>query len=207
MNQKSIIILIPHFNNPKGLYESLSSISKQEPVNVLIVDDGSQKENKPKETKLKEQYPQISNIICLDNIANRGIEYVLNDGLKYAQEKGYKYIARLDCGDVCHRERFKLQKEFLDTHLDYFLVGSWVNFVDLTGKKVFEFKPETTYDKIEKKMPIANQFSHPAVMFRTSVLEQVGYYPLDRKSAEDYAYFYKFVNNFKTANLSLDQLK
>ncbi len=201
MNKTSILVLIPHFNNLNGLHKSLSSISNQEPVDTLIVDDGSGKKQKPDQATLQEKYPNINKIICINNDKNRGIEYVLNDGLKFAQEQNYEYIARLDCGDLCHPERFKLQKEFLDTYPNHYLVGCWVSFVNLDEQEVFQFKPETKTDNIKKKMPIANQFSHPAVMFRTKAIETVGYYPLNRKAAEDYAYFYNFVDYFETANI------
>jgi len=205
--KSKIILLIPHFNNLKGLHESLASISNQEPVDVLIVDDGSQNNKKPVQTELTDRYPDINNIICLNNDENRGIEHVLNDGLRYAQQHSYDYIARLDCGDTCYPERFKLQKEFLDSHPDYYLVGSWVSFVDMEGNEIFQFKPGIDYKKIKKKFYSSNQFAHPSVMFRVKAINIVGLYPTNKKAAEDYAYFFKFVQKFKTANLPKILLK
>ena len=37
----NIAVLIPHFNNPKGLANSLASIDEEHPIDVVIVDDGS----------------------------------------------------------------------------------------------------------------------------------------------------------------------
>ena len=37
----TLICLIPHYNNPDGLAKSLASIGKDEPCDVLVVDDGS----------------------------------------------------------------------------------------------------------------------------------------------------------------------
>jgi len=205
MKKTSILVLIPHFNNPEGLYKSLKSISNIEPVDVLIIDDGSSIE--PNKEILNTQFPNINKIIYIRNNINRGIEYVLNDGLNYAKEKGYQYIARLDCGDVSDPKRFKVQKEFLDKNKKVYLVGSWVSFIDMKGEEVFLFKPEISHAKIEKRMFISNQFCHPAVMFRTIAIDKIGYYPLNRKAAEDYAYFFKFVKNFKTANIPQILLK
>ena len=198
---KNIIVIIPHYNNLEGLNKSLQSISDLTPVDVLIIDDGSKQDQKPSLKNLEVRYPNIHTIIYLDNTKNRGIEYVLNDGLKYAQEHAYTYIARLDCGDICHPDRFKLQKEFLDNHPDIYLVGSWVSFVDMQGKEIFQFRPKTNQQEIEKKMYFSNQFAHPAVMFRTKSIGKIGNYSLNKKAAEDYDYFFRFVINFSTANI------
>jgi glycosyltransferase involved in cell wall biosynthesis len=201
MTSNIILVLIPHYNNLEGLKQSLSSISNMEPLTVLIVDDGSQSNQKPNQYNLQKEFSNIHQIICINNKINRGIEYVLNDGLKYAQKHDYRYIARLDCGDMCTPDRFKIQKEFLDENPDHYLVGSWVSFVDMNHKELFIFQPECTHIDIKKQMPIANQFCHPAVMFRTDAIKNVGYYPVDRKAAEDYAYFYEFVDSFQVANI------
>lgn len=202
MKTLSIIVLIPHFNNLEGLYKSLESISNIEPVDLLIIDDGSRDSEKPDQEYLEKTYHNINNIIYLNNDANRGIEYVLNDGLKYAEQNNYTYIARLDCGDICHPDRFMLQKEFLREHDNHYLVGSWVSFVDMNNNEIFQFQPKPTHQEIVKEMPIANQFCHPAIMFKVEAINDIGYYPLDRKAAEDYAYFYQFVQKFKTANIA-----
>ena len=200
-----ICVLIPHYNNIEGLETSLASISDEEPVDVLIVDDGSY--IKPDVEELKRKFSYISDIIVIFNNKNRGIEHVLNDGLKYIKDAGYKYIARLDCGDVCFPERFKIQKEFLEQNPDIYLVGSWVEFVDVRGKSLFVFRPPTVYREIRKKMFINNMFIHPVVMFRTKVIEEVGFYPTNYKNAEDYAYFFRISKRFKVANIDRVLLK
>ena len=41
---KEIIIIIPHYNNPKGLYKSVTSIKEKIKIDIIIIDDGSQQE-------------------------------------------------------------------------------------------------------------------------------------------------------------------
>jgi glycosyltransferase involved in cell wall biosynthesis len=200
MQKKSnIAVLIPHYNNIEGLKKSLKSISPIEPVDVIIVDDGSRE--KPKEEELKKEFKQINNIKVLYLEKNKGIEHALNAGLEFILNKGYKYTARLDCGDVNTPDRFKVQKEFLEKNKDIYLVGSWVKFVDLKGDELFIFKPPTEHEEIKKKMFINNVFIHPSVMFRTEVVKYIGFYPTDRKNAEDYAFFFKIIKKFKSANI------
>ncbi|MFA6074538.1 MAG: glycosyltransferase [Negativicutes bacterium] len=213
-----IIVLIPHYNNIEGLYCSLASISACEPVDVLIVDDGSIL--KPDIGDLRERYKEIEYIelICLEK--NSGIEAALNSGLDWIfcrlgnsdfrfriSDLKYRYIARLDCGDICHPERFKLQKEFLNYHLDYGMVGSWAAFVELSGRNLSEDNlnfvvryPETDTG-IRKYMLKNNAFAHPAVMIRTLVLCDIGNYSTSYKGAEDYDLFFRIMQISKVANI------
>jgi glycosyltransferase involved in cell wall biosynthesis len=205
LRKVDICVLIPHYNALRALEKSLASISNFEPVDVVIVDDGSN--IKPDEEELKRKFPQINNIKVILNEKNKGIEHALNDGLKYIIDHNYKYIARLDCGDLCHPKRFKLQKEFLEKNPSVYLVGTWVEFVDLQGNILFKYTPPTNHEEIKRKMCINNMFIHPSVMFRSEAVKEIGFYPTNRKNAEDYAYFFQFVNRFKTANINKFLLK
>ncbi|MEW6584974.1 MAG: glycosyltransferase [Nitrospirota bacterium] len=196
-----VAVLIPHYNNIGGLEKSLSSISDLEPVDVVVVDDGSK--IKPDLRDLKCKFRHINDLSVIGAERNRGIEHALNEGLKLIEKHGeYEYLARLDCGDVCHPERFKIQREFLDRNAGIYLAGSWVSFVDTCGKELFTVKYPVDHEKIKRKMFINNMFIHPSVMFRMSAVERVGYYPTDVKYAEDYAYFFRFVKNLRTANIN-----
>ena len=48
--QSSIIIIIPHYNNAKGLQNSLLSIDEETNVDIIIIDDGS--DEKPLKDRL-----------------------------------------------------------------------------------------------------------------------------------------------------------
>ena len=51
---KELIITIPHFNNPDGLINTISSINESFKIDIIITDDGS--EFKLPENKIKSQY-------------------------------------------------------------------------------------------------------------------------------------------------------
>lgn len=197
----STLVIIPHFNDSSGLESSLRSIGKLEPVHVLVIDDGSNSNHQPVAKNLRKKFPWIHSLVVQFYSKNRGIAFVLNDGLRYARNHGYAYVARLDCRDTCTPDRFRRQIEFLETHPDHYLVGSWATAISEEGKRRFTLKLKADHEDIVKKMPIANQFCHPAVLFRTEAIDKVGYYPTDRLHAEDYAYFFRFVKHFKVANI------
>ena len=189
----NVIILIPHFNNFKGLCDSIFSIEKEEKVDVLIVDDGSTT-SQIKESELLKFQKFNGTISFIYNKENLGIEHVLNQGLKFILEKKvYKYIARLDCGDLCLENRFYLQEKYLKNHLQCKLVGSNAIAIDTNGKELYKTILPENSNTIKNKMYLNAMFLHPTVMFCSSIINEIGYYPTEYKAAEDYAFFFKIV--------------
>lgn len=196
--KNKIILLIPHYNNLIGLQKSIKSIGKEEKVDILIVDDGSDEKQIPRESNFK--YTQGAlNIVKYKH--NKGIENALNYGIKYLiNNNNYKYIARLDAGDTCKEDRFYIQETFLENNEDIFLIGSHVNFLDSDGVYKYTYKVPLNHKHIKRNMFVKNSFIHPSVMYRSSIFN-MGYYPIKYKYTEDYALFYRIVNNYKTANI------
>lgn len=193
-----IIVLIPHFNNVDGLVDSIKSMSSEyDYIDILVIDDGSKE-------ALDEFYLQSvcgKKINVLNNRENRGIEHVLNDGLNFAVQHNYKYIGRLDCGDLCREDRFRLQYDFLEKHKDIGIVGSHVKCVDPQGTFLYDLIMPLEDKVIRKKMYFNAMLIHPTLLFRTEVIEKVGLYPTIYKNAEDYALFFKILPHFKFANI------
>lgn len=203
----NVIVLIPHFNNFSGLCTSLLSIEKDEKVDVLIVDDGSTL-NKIKEDELLKHQKFNGTISFIYNKENLGIEHVLNQGLKHINSVNtYKYIARLDCGDLCLENRFFSQEKYLHDNSNCKLVGSNAVAIDLTGKELYKTTLPEFSNEIKNKMFVNAMFLHPTVMFCTSLINEIGFYPTKYKAAEDYAFFFKIVQKHQTHNIQRFLLK
>lgn len=194
------LLIIPHYNNPTGLAASISSIGKNEKLDIIIVDDGSTEKKVDEELVLKNKHFQGSIIFKYCQI-NRGIEYVLNDGIDYAVKNKYKYISRLDCGDLCVANRFEIQENFLKNNSDYALVGSAVKAVDKNQKFLFNVNNPLTDEEIRKVMKSRCAFIHPSVMFRSDIIPVVGKYPTNYKAAEDFAFFVNILKKYKGRNI------
>jgi glycosyltransferase involved in cell wall biosynthesis len=189
-------VLIPHYNNPQGLLKSLSSIGAGEDVDVWVVDDGSRQQ--PDEVAARKVFGGTIQFVYLPQ--NQGIQFALNAGLA-AIEQQYEYIARLDCGDTCAPNRFRSQMDFLDKNPEIMLLGSAVTFVDIKGRPQYTLTLPEKAQAIRHAMHINCAFVHPAVMWRSAAVEQLGSYPTNYPMAEDYAFFWRFVRGFETANL------
>lgn len=201
-NKSEVICIIPHYNNFKGLLRSIRSIDEIIKIDVLIIDDGSNS-NLIDESILENSKPKNVNLNIIYNHRNSGIENVLNDALKYIKKNlnNYKFIARLDCGDLNSKNRFKIQADFLKFHRKVGIVGTYVSFIDLEGKHTYNLKLPISHNNIMRNIYINSMFIHPTIMFRKEVLNIVGNYPTKFSAAEDYAFFFEILKSFEGANI------
>ncbi|HTA81383.1 MAG TPA: glycosyltransferase [Bacteroidia bacterium] len=199
---KDFILLIPYYNDFEGLIESLKSIKYPfDKFEVLVVDDGSKVPLSL--AHLQNLFPETE-IKVINLPLNVGIAKALNSGLREILNRtDYKYIARLDCGDTCDIERFTKQVQFMNTHEDIGLLGTWCTFTDKGSGKSYVYKTKLTHNEIIKEMHFKCSFIHPTVMFRREVLEKVGLYPENYPHTEDYAYFWKILKYYTAAILPL----
>lgn len=183
----NVVVIIPHFNNIKGLRESLRSISSGEQLDVLVVDDGSDEELLPLDLKM--EFAGSGELYVLGFESNSGITSALNRGLEWAVSKGYTLVGRLDAGDRVIGERFAEQEAFLTNNPDYVLVGCWVQFVNSEGEHLFQFKPPLSDRDLRAALKQYNPFIHPGVMMKLDAIMAVGGYPSNFPALEDWAAF------------------
>lgn len=200
MNGNKVVILIPSYNANEELFDTLRSIDKNEYVDVLVVDDGS--DIKPAVCELEENFFAQGNIHLLTLEHNQGITSALNSGLNWIYEKAYLYIARLDAGDFCKPGRFLQQEDFLSNNPDYGIVGAWVNFIDEKHKFLFTLKHPTEDKDIRQSIYRYNPFVHPATMFRVDRIKEINGYPNAYPALEDWACFIKLIDNCKAHTIN-----
>jgi len=186
-------LLIPCYNNIGGLLASLKTVYyKPNQFLTVIVDDGSSKSLT--EGDIAEKTTEGFPFVLLRNERNLGITAALNKGLDWiSEEVNTKYIARLDCGDLCHTERFSLQVNYMEEHPETGLLGSWCRFEEKDGSGGYSYKTPVEHKDIARAMYSRNVFIHPTVMFRTDLLKKTGLYPSKYKYVEDYALFWKMI--------------
>lgn len=196
--KKNLAVLIAHYNNIKGLEESIKSIDEPFDIDIIIVDDGSI--SKPDKSHLIQFYNNGEIYIAfLDK--NEGVGVASNRALEIAQEMGYYFLGRLDCGDICYKNKFKKQLEYLNNNPDIKLLGTWARVVDHQDEVLHMIKHPVRYADIKKKMYLNSMFLNPTVVFRADILDTVGNYPLKYKRAsQDYAFFFKVIKHFKAEN-------
>lgn len=195
-------LLIPCYNNLPGLLVSLETVHyRPNHFVVVVVDDGS---SVPVDERAIHERPGPAfPVVILRSGANEGITKALNKGLQWIiTQTDARFVARLDCGDRCHVDRFYQQVSYLDAHAGVGLLGSWCRFEERETGHGYVYRTPVSHGGIVRAMHFRNVFIHPTVMFRTALIKELGFYPEGFEYAEDYAYFWRMTELRKAAMLN-----
>ena len=197
--EKKLIILICHYNNLKGLEDSIVSVRENFNVDILIVDDGSK--HKPDLVYLSEKYK--GGKILLELLSkNEGVGIATNHGLKKILELNYELTGRLDCGDLNHPNKYAKQIEYLQNNPEIKLLGTYVNMINPENELLFVLKHPTEHNLIARKMFLNSAFVNSSVIYYVHILMDVGLFPEKyHRNAEDFAFFFNVKEKFKVANM------
>lgn len=178
-----VSIIIPTYNRVKMLERSIESVFGQTYTDweLIVIDDASTDETQERMIKLSEKEPSVI-YMRIPKIEGKGISEYLNIGLRNARGE---YIARIDDDDYwCHKDKLKLQVEFLDNNPDYVITGGGGIIVDSSGNELFKYFKNETDNEIREFALLSNPFSHATVMFRKETALKLGGYS-NLKHVED----------------------
>jgi len=178
-----VSIIIPTYNRVKMLEKSIESVFSQSYTDweLIIIDDASSDETQKRMEELASKERAV-NYLRIPKIDGKGISEYLNIGLR--NSKGV-YIARIDDDDYwCHKDKLKMQVEFLDKNPEYVVVGGGVILVDINGDELFRYLKKETDEEIRNYALFSNPFTHATVMFRKEVALNLGGYK-NMKHVED----------------------
>lgn len=194
---KDLAVLIPVYNDSAALIRTLDSIEEVDTsFTVVVVDDGSEK---PVHVPV-ERYPFSIRVLRMEK--NGGIVAALNHGLGHICEEGFRLVARLDAADLNHPNRFHTQYRHLEENPSLALLGSNVVFRDETnGEPLFTTNLPLNPESARRWIEFRTAFIHPAVMMRTDVVREIGFYDGNYRHIEDYVLFYRIVKKYAAANL------
>lgn len=188
--------------NPSFLDLSLESILKKQtlPPNefVLVCDGLLTPELDAVVEKYVTQYPNILKVFRLP--VNGGLGKALNYGLGQCS---YGLVARADSDDVCAKDRFQLQVNFLKNNPDIAVVGGSIQeFVDNPDVPLRRKNNPSTPDGAYNKAKISNPLNHMTVMFRKDVVLSLGSYR-DVPYLEDYDLWTRLmIAGYKVSNIN-----
>lgn len=145
---------------------------------------------------------------CVKSLSDERIRYIKNDknvGLPETLNRGVleanaDYIARMDADDFCVKERFEIQLEWLQSHLDVDLVSSNVaTFDDETNLVIGIQAGALDHDGITRRPWSSVPMPHPTWMGRTSWFRENKYANVAR--AEDQEVLLRALPNSRYARL------
>lgn len=176
-----VTVLMPVYNGEAHLREAVGSILAQTftDFELLAIDDCSTDGS----AELLASYGD-ERVRLIRNEHNLGQVATLNRGLREALGE---LVARLDQDDIMLPARLERQVAFLDANPRVALVATWMDFVDPSGRVIWELRdrlddfPELIYLILTDELPLP----HPTVMFRREPVLALGGYDEAVRYAED----------------------
>ena len=114
----SYSIIIPHYNTPDLLIRCLKSIPQREDIQIIVVDDYSNKNTIDRINGMKQKFPQVT---FLYSEKNGGAGAARNIGLKHAYGK---WVLFADADDYFLNEAFPIFDSHLNDEKDAILFGN-----------------------------------------------------------------------------------
>lgn len=193
-------VVVPIYNSSVYLEESMASILSQTYGNmeVIAIDDGSSDASGKILKKYKDRRVRI-----VTHAKNRGLVRTLNEGVEKARGK---YIVRMDPDDVAEKNRIQKQVEYMETHPEIDILGSWIT---VFGVHNYLWNVHKSHEYIEAKLLFENSLPHPALILRKNSLTSSGLrYEEGYAGAEDYMLWSKLAEKgLRFANLQESLLK
>ncbi|MBF5038122.1 glycosyltransferase [Methylophilus sp. 13] len=153
-------------NGEKYLRKSLQSIIDQDYTNFefIIIDDYST----DKTIEILHDFSKKDNRVKVyKNSYLPGLANALNYGISLS--KG-KYIVRQDADDVSLSERLRVQVEFMESHLEIFISGSYINLIDEDDNFLKIHREPLSNDEIKLHLMVGTPFAHPSVIMRRDLI-------------------------------------
>ncbi|MEG1474723.1 MAG: glycosyltransferase family A protein [Longicatena sp.] len=176
-----ISVVIPAYNVEDVLEDALHSVLTQTKLNyiyeIIIVNDGSADATLDKMKELKASINTIPIVLISQN--NRGASSARNAGMKIAQGD---WIALLDADDEWLPNKIEVQVNTIMNHPEIDFLGCQHNDKQLRIgiKKITKLYHVSIKDLCIKSFPVT-----PAILFKKSILDKVGYFDEHQRYCED----------------------
>lgn len=188
-----ISAIITVYNTEKYIAEAVQSILNQTfaDFELIIINDASTDSTLEILQSFKDE-----RIILLNNEVNQGIPKNANTGLRLA--KG-EYIAKMDADDISHPKRFERQLAYFKENPEVVICGSWAQIFDADDVLI---RTPVTHDEIKAGLLFLNVMFNPAIMFKSSLYKDDGYYYNESFPVlEDYTLWVDAIDKVKFANV------
>lgn len=189
-----VCIIMPVYNGANTIKFALASILRQSYENwiCVIVNDGSTDETK----KILDSIKDIRfRIYHLDQ--NKGRGYARDIALSHSEGK---YLTYLDADDMIHKDKIRIQIDYLEKYSDIWMVGCGYTTFDsdfnaLRSNELSDFQSKDNMS-YGRSIPLLL----PSIMLRLEYAKKICYNKyLD--VGEDYDYFARYCEGHKFANI------
>lgn len=199
MAEFSVLMSVYIKEKVSNLEESIFSVYNQSlvPNEIVLVKDGELND------ELENCIFRLKKLIPILKVVgykeNKGLGYSLNYGLNLCSNE---LVFRMDTDDISHPNRFKIQLKYLDENPNISIIGSRIEeFNEIPGDlKHFRNVPLTS-ENIERFKTNRNPFNHMTVLYKKSVIHEVGGYK-HMPGYEDYYLWMRLLRENKGMNIT-----
>ena len=200
MQKYSFLMSVYFKEKPEYLKLSIESMINQtiKPDEIIIVKDGPLTDELD---TIIDNYSADSNLFTIVALSkNRGLGNALNIGIKTSRNE---LIARMDSDDISFPNRCeKLLLEF-NKESELSIVGGQIVEFDGDIDKILPSRVvPCEYEKIVKFARRRSPFNHPTVMYKKSVIEQLGGYPSSGRKEDLDLFLLAISNGYLVSNIS-----
>jgi hypothetical protein len=192
-----VSVIMPTYNAEKTLEASILSVLSQtlRDWELIVVLNG-----------ITDSSIRISRTLAANDVRVRLIELreasiiaALQSAVGAARGR---FVAVLDADDVARSDRLATQVEFLASHPDVGLVGSWVRRIDMEGRLLGVARMPTRQQGLTQLLRHQCLMYHSTVMVRRECLDQIGGYSVGFACAPDFDLYLKLLD----ADITIDNI-
>jgi glycosyltransferase involved in cell wall biosynthesis len=196
----SVVMPVYHEDVAEHFDLALESLSSQtlRANEILVVKDGPLTD--ALDDVLQRWIERDSSMKVVELKTNQGLSAALNAGIDAAN---YDWIARMDADDICRAQRFDKQWSLIQDDPELAILGSWImEYDEDMNEEVGLRKLPEMHNEILRFAKWRCPFNHMTVMYKTSVIRELGKYKNYGAVGDDYELWARFlVNGHKSANL------
>ncbi len=187
-------IIMPLLNTERYVGLAIQSILTQSYTDfeLIIVNDASSDSSLEIVQSFKDERIRI-----FSNVRNQGIVFSRNLGLNAAQGR---YIAPFDSDDIAMPCKFRKQLDFLNSHPDFGMIGTWARMIDEEGTVLNrKWKLSASPKHIPAIMLFRNYFVQSSLLIRREAIPEGGY-AAGFEIGEDYNMWNQVIRKHKVWN-------
>jgi len=193
-----VSVLLPVWNGEAFLEEAIESMLSQtlSSFELIVIDDGST----DRSAAIAEEFARGDDRVRVLRRPHEGFSVTLNAGI--AAVRG-EYVARMDADDISVPDRLQKQVAYLDAHAACVAVGSWIDVIDDSGRRIGLRTFVTTHDEISAALLSGvSPMAHPTIVLHTDALRAAGGYDARRYPSEDLDLWVRLGEKGELANLA-----
>jgi glycosyltransferase involved in cell wall biosynthesis len=180
----------------KGALESISLNQSIKPNEIVLIKDGIL--TPELDNIISNLEKRISYLKIYGYSQNRGLGFALNFGLERCT---HELVFRMDTDDVACPSRFETQLKVFAENPEISILGAKIEeFSRMPGDlKQYRNVPLSS-EKIQKNKVKRNPFNHMTVMYKKSIIQEVGGYK-DMPGYEDYYLWMRLLKKYNGINV------